>query len=86
MNNGARKGGPPSVFDVLRHSPGLEDIWQVHMALGTPKEINTGEDMIANLGPSANCKGSSLMVSVDPGGRYTVTNQRNGYQKSYEPR
>lgn len=86
MNNGARKGGPPSVFDVLRHSPGLEDIWQVHMALGTPKEINTGEDMIANLGPSANCKGSSLMVSVDPGGRYTVTNHRNGYQKSYEPR
>ncbi|MGA7235368.1 MAG: MBL fold metallo-hydrolase [Bryobacteraceae bacterium] len=86
MNNGARKGGPASVFDVLRHSPGLEDIWQVHMALGTPKEINTAKDMIANLGPSANCKGNGLMVSVDPGGRYTVTNQRNGFHKSYEAR
>jgi competence protein ComEC len=86
MNNGARKGGPPSVFDVLRHSPGLEDIWQIHLATGTPKEVNTGEDMIANLGPSANCKGSGIVVSVEPNGRYTVTNQRNGFQKSYQAR
>jgi beta-lactamase superfamily II metal-dependent hydrolase len=84
MNDGPRKGGPPSVFDILRHSPGLEDIWQVHLALGTPKEINTGEDMIANLGTSAECKGISLKVSVEPNGRYTVTNQRNGFSKAYQ--
>jgi competence protein ComEC len=86
MNNGPRKGGPPDVFDVLRHSPGMEDIWQVHLALGTPKEVNTGEDMIANLGPSAECKGDGVMVSVEPGGRYTVTNQRNDFHKTYEAR
>jgi competence protein ComEC len=86
MNNGARKGGTPGVFDVLRHSPGLEDIWQLHLALGTSKEINAGEDMIANQGPSANCTGNALMVSVDPGGRYTVANQRNGFHKTYEAR
>jgi beta-lactamase superfamily II metal-dependent hydrolase len=84
MNDGPRKGGPPSVFDILRHSPGLEDIWQVHLALGTPKEVNTGEDMIANLGTSAECKGISLKVSVEPNGRYTVTNQRNGFSKTYQ--
>jgi competence protein ComEC len=86
MNDGPRKGGTADVFDVLHHSPGLEDLWQVHLALGTPKEVNTGEDMIANLGPSAECKGDGIMVSVDPGGRYTVTNQRNGFHKTYESR
>jgi hypothetical protein len=72
------------VFETLRRSPGLEDIWQVHLALDTPKEINTGEHMIANLGTSAECKGNWLEVSVDPDGRYTLINQRNGYSKAYE--
>jgi competence protein ComEC len=84
MNNGPRKGGPASVFDVLRHSPGLEDIWQGHLALGAPKEVNTDEKMIANLEPSAECKGNWLKASVDPNGRYTLTNPRNGFSKTYE--
>ena len=41
MNNGPRKGGPAAVFETLRKTPGLEDIWQGHLALGTPKEITT---------------------------------------------
>jgi beta-lactamase superfamily II metal-dependent hydrolase len=84
MNNGPRKGGPASVFDVLRNSPGLEDIWQGHLALSTPKEVNTDEKMIANLEPSAECKGNWLKLSVDPKGRYTMTNPRNGFSKTYE--
>jgi len=86
MNNGPRKGGPASVFEILRKSPGLEDIWQGHLALGTPKEVNTDEKMIANLEPSAECKGNLLMVSVDPQGRYTLTNLRNGFSKTYTSR
>ncbi len=86
MNNGPRKGGPASVFDVLRHSPGLEDIWQGHLALGTPKEVNTDEKMIANLDESAECKGNWLKASVDPKGKYTLTNPRNGFSKTYEAR
>jgi competence protein ComEC len=84
MNDGPHKGGPPSVFETLRRSPGLEDIWQGHLALDTPKEINSGESMIANLGTAAECKGNWLEVSVDSNGRYTVTNQRNGFHKTYE--
>ncbi len=84
MNNGPRKGGPASVFEILRKSPGLEDIWQGHLALGTPNEINTDEKMIANLGPSAECKGELLKLSVAPDGKYTMTNARNGYSKTYE--
>jgi competence protein ComEC len=84
MNNGPRKGGPASVFEVLRKSPGLEDIWQGHLALGTPKDVNTDEKMIANLGPSAECTGNLLKVSVAPNGKYTMTNLRNGYSKTYQ--
>jgi competence protein ComEC len=83
MNNGPRKGGPPSTFETLRKSPGLEDIWQGHLALGTAKEINTNEQMIANMEPSAECKGNLLKLSVSPDGKYTITNARNGFSKTY---
>jgi len=84
MNNGPRKGGQASVFETLRKSPGLQDIWQGHLALGTAKEINTDEKMIANLEPTAECKGNLLKVSVAPDGKYTMTNLRTGFSKTYQ--
>jgi competence protein ComEC len=86
MNNGPKKGGPPSTFEVLRKSPGLEDIWQGHLALATPKETNSAESMIANLEPSETCKGNWIKVSVAADGKYTVTNGRNGFSKVYTSR
>jgi beta-lactamase superfamily II metal-dependent hydrolase len=86
MNNGPRKGGPASIFESLRKSPGLEDIWQGHLALGTPKEVNTDEKMIANLEPTAECKGNLIKLSVAPDGKYTITNLRNGFSKTYASR
>lgn len=86
MNNGPRKGGPASVFEILRKSPELEDIWQGHLALGIAKELNTDEKMIANLGPSAECTAKLLQVSVAPDGKYTLTNERTGYSKTYASR
>jgi competence protein ComEC len=84
MNNGPRKGGQASVFETLRKSPGLQDIWQGHLALATPKEVNTSDSMIANMEPTAECKGNLLKASVDSQGRYTMTNLRNGFSKTYE--
>ncbi len=85
MNNGPRKGGPASVFETLRKSPGLEDIWQDHLALGTPKGSQHGRThMIANLEPTAECKGNLLKASVDSQGRFTLTNLRTGFSKTYE--
>ena len=84
MNDGPRKGGPASVFEILRKSPGLEDIWQGHLALGTPKEVNTDEKMIANMEGSQQCQANLLQASVDANGKYTITNLRNGYSKSYQ--
>ena len=84
MNNGPRKGGVPPVFETLRKSPGIEDIWQGHLALGVAKELNTDEKMIANMEASAECKGNLLKLSVEPNGKYTMTNLRNGFSKSYQ--
>jgi competence protein ComEC len=84
MNNGPRKGGPASVFETLRKSPGLQDIWQGHLALGTPKDVNTSEQMIANLEPTAECKGNLLQASVDSKGQFTITNLRTGFSKTYQ--
>src|SRR5436190_666219 len=33
MNNGARKGGSPAAWQVVRSSPALEDLWQLHYAV-----------------------------------------------------
>ena len=86
MNNGARKGGPPDIFKILRASPGLEDIWQGHFAVPTPKEVNTDEKMIANMEPPPACEGHWIKAVVQPNGKYTVTNGRNGFSKTYESR
>ena len=64
--------------------PGLEDIWQGHLALGTPKEVNTDEKMIANLEPTAQCTGNLLKLSVARNGDYTLTNARNNFSKTYK--
>ena len=86
MNNGPRKGGPVSVFETLRKSPGLQDIWQGHLALSIPKEVNSDEKMIANMEPTAECTGNSIKASVDSKGQFTVTNLRNGFSKTYQSR
>ncbi len=83
MNDGPRKGGPASVFQILHKTPGLQDMWQGHLALSTPKEVQAPEQMIANLVPTAECTGNLLKASVDSTGQFTLTNLRNGFRKTY---
>jgi hypothetical protein len=40
--------------------------------------------MIANLEPTAECKGNLLKLSVAPDGKYTMTNLRTGFSKTYQ--
>jgi beta-lactamase superfamily II metal-dependent hydrolase len=85
MNNGSRKGGSESVFANLRKA-GITELWQGHLTLAVPRELNSVDDMIANLEPTGQCKGEMLKASVEPNGRFTVTNLRNGFSKSYQSR
>jgi beta-lactamase superfamily II metal-dependent hydrolase len=81
INNGAKKGGSPSTYQVVRSSPGLEDIWQLHFAVAGEKQNNAPDPFLANLDP--NCEGKSLHLSAMSSGSFTITNQRNKYSKTY---
>ncbi len=82
MNNGAKKGGSPETFQILRKSPGIEDIWQLHYALAGGQENNPPDAFIANTRPD--CDGKWLKLSVDQSGVFTVENSRNQYRKTYK--
>lgn len=64
--------------------PGIEDIWQQHLSLLDPDPShNTGEKMIASLEDTAECKGHWIKASVQQSGKFSVTNSRNGFSKTY---
>ena len=86
MNNGPMKGGVASYIDAVRRAPGAEDLWQLHKSLATDDSHNTGEKFIANLGPEEGCEGHWLKATVTPDGRYTITNSRNNFSKTYTSR
>lgn len=86
MNNGPRKGGSPATYEALRSAPSLADIWQVHRAVKSDADHNPTEDFIANLGETEGCEAHWIKASVQPDGRFTVTNSRNGFSRDYDPR
>jgi beta-lactamase superfamily II metal-dependent hydrolase len=67
--------------------PGLEGIWQGHLSLlDKDPSHNTSPDMIANFEETAECQGNRINAFVAPDGRFTLTNGRNGFSKSYVAR
>jgi competence protein ComEC len=67
--------------------PGIEGIWQGHLSLlDKDPAHNTSPDMIANLEETAECKGHWIKASVESSGRFTITNGRNGFSKTYTAR
>jgi len=68
----------------LAKLPAIEGIWQVHLSLLDPDpQHNTTPRMIANLEDSPDCKGNWLEASIARDGKFTMTNDRNGFSKSY---
>ena len=51
-----------------------------------PRRTNTSPDMIANFEEPAECQGHAITASVAADGRFTMTNMRNGFSKSYTAR
>jgi beta-lactamase superfamily II metal-dependent hydrolase len=81
MNNGARKGGVPAAWKIVRNSPGLEDLWQVHYSVAGQKEANSPDTFIANL--DEKCEGFAIKVAANSDGSFSVTNTRNKYSRNY---
>ena len=83
MGNGPRKGGDPPTWPILRGATGLEDIWQSHFSVAGGKDNNPPEDFIANVDPI--CQWKTIKLSASSDGGFTVTNNRNGFSKTYKP-
>jgi competence protein ComEC len=81
MNNGARKMGSPDVLKTIQASPGLQAAYQLHWSENAPAD-NPPDEFIANLRNSPD--GKWIKITVEPSGRFTVTNTRTGLSKTYK--
>jgi competence protein ComEC len=84
MDNGAKKGGTPSVLDIIEKSPGLENLWQLHFSDEGGAAHNVPPEFIANPdGPDA---GNYLELTAQPDGSFEILNSRTQKTKSYSAR
>jgi competence protein ComEC len=82
MNNGPHKGGSPDAWQIVKDSPGLEDLWQLHYAIDGGKEHNVPDSLIANV--DEHCTGQYIKLTAEGNGSFTVWNQRNKFEKVYK--
>ena len=66
MQNGPRKGGSVAAYQILRASPGLEDIWQLHWSHAAGVEHNPAGVFIANVDDAATL--ASVVTGSQPSG------------------
>jgi competence protein ComEC len=84
MNNGPHKGGSPEVWQTIRETRGLLDLWQLHYAIDSDKQHNSPDTFIANVDQI--CEGDWIKVTAQKDGTFTVVNGRNKFQKTYVKR
>ncbi len=84
MDNGAKKGGTPSTWDIIKKSPHLEDLWQLHFSEEGGPAHNVADEFIANpQGPDA---GKYLKLTAFGDGSLDVFNSRTQKTKHYAAR
>ncbi|MEY4706379.1 MAG: hypothetical protein RJB58_102 [Pseudomonadota bacterium] len=84
MGNGARKGADPARVKTILGSPRHKDLWNLHASVTNP-DVNGDPQLIAN--PDAdltNDKFFGLRLRIEPDGKITVINERNGYNRTYQ--
>jgi competence protein ComEC len=84
MDNGAKKGGAPTVIDALRNSPGPDFLWQLHVSEEGGPSHNAPAEHIANL--SGADAANYLLMSVNRDGSMGVFNSRTGATERYAAR
>jgi competence protein ComEC len=81
MDNGAKKGGTPSTWDIIEKSPNLENLWQLHYSDEGGSAHNVPAEFIANVqGPDT---GKYLKLTAWPDGKFEVFNSRTQQTKQY---
>ena len=79
VDNGGDRPGAAETFRVLKSSPGLKAIWQLHPSPGAAA-LNSDPAFIAN--PDAT-EGAGLTLTAAPNGEFSITNDRTGKTESY---
>jgi competence protein ComEC len=84
VDNSATKGGSPSALDIIKSSPNLAALWQLHFSEEAGPAHNTASEFIANVqGPDS---GNFLKLSAEPDGSFAVFNSRTKQSRQYPAR
>ncbi|HEY4266191.1 MAG TPA: MBL fold metallo-hydrolase [Micropepsaceae bacterium] len=68
----------------LAKNPDIQGVWAEHLSLiDKDPAHNAQPDMIANLEEGAGDQGSGISAVVGADGKFTITNARNGFSKTY---
>jgi competence protein ComEC len=84
MDNGAKKGGTPSTWDIIEKSPKLENLWQVHFSDEGGAAHNVPVEFIAN--PQGTDAANYLELIGHADGGFDVFNSRTQETKKYPAR
>jgi beta-lactamase superfamily II metal-dependent hydrolase len=82
MNNGPDTGGSREAWQTIHDSPGLLDLWQLHLATRNDAAHNAADRFIANTA-AEKCAGQWIKIVARQDGTFTVTNSRNNFTKTY---
>jgi glyoxylase-like metal-dependent hydrolase (beta-lactamase superfamily II) len=83
MGDGLNKGDDPERVKTIEASPRLKGLWRLHAGRGK-ESIDGDPNMIANNSLDlAEDTRASLKVNIRSNGEITVTNERNGFSKTY---
>lgn len=87
MCNGPIKGGAAQTIETLRKVKSLEALYQLHKNLALAPEAQTAAEYIANVEPTAQCRGTFIKASVAPDGNsYTVQIGADGKPRTFQVR
>jgi competence protein ComEC len=84
MDNGAKKGGTPSTWDIIEKSPHLEDLWELHYSEEGGAAHNVAGEFIAN--PQGTDAGNYLELIGRADGGFEVFDSRTQEMKKYAAR
>ena len=76
------RGNDPDVWAGLHALPTVPDIWLLHLNERSGPDKNPPPDFVANLQAPDTMK--ALKISAQKNGTFTITNERNGFSKTYK--
>jgi len=98
MGSSGKKGGDEDPIKLIKASPGLMGFWQTHESFAHPAWGASDKNMVANLNPPAGAvaehakqmftvppdEGHAIHAEITADGKITMTNDRNGFSKTYQ--